>query len=394
MRVLLANEAGGGRGHVTLLRRVALALPRHDRLIAALGRTAHAADLADICARVIPAPRLVRGANTSADPRYPGNASWGDSLAAFGLTRPEVVRRALTYWRDLIVAEEIDLLIADAAPLALLAARGLQDEGWAMRTICIGTGWGVPPYQIPVFPLLFNGMGGVPQPECETLTVVNRVAAETDILPLAALPEIYRADLSLALSFPFLDHYADWRPAGQRMAPPVDVPQAGGGTGVFIYFSAREIARPGVMEALCSLPLARCGYLPRATEAEKSRLRASGMQLAKAPLPPAEIAARSGLVLHAGVHGTISMAAWAGLAQVALPTHLEQLWNARATAAQGALRILPEDGLADAIRAAYADRTLKAAAKALSHDLRAAHPANPAAALTGRLADFLSPAEN
>lgn len=388
-RVLLANEAGGGRGHVTLLRQVGQALGPDVTLIAGLGRQAFAAELSGICEKVVTAPRLSRAPDSSADPRYPGNASWGDALAALGLAREAVVRRGLAFWRELIVAEDIDLLVADAAPLAMLAAQGLRAEGWQMRVASVGTGWGLPPDNMPDFPLIMKGMGGVLYPEMETLALVNRVAAERDIQPLPTLPSLYQADLALALTSDFLDPYAAWRRAGERIAPLVAVPEAGQGHELFVYFSAREIERPGLIEALEALPLARRGFIPRATEAEVARLRASGMVLEDAPLPPALIVERSAMILHAGAHGSMSMAALAGLPQLALPSHLEQLWNAQQAEAAGCLRIVPDDGIGAAMLAAYSDAGLKAGAQALARSLRAAHPADPQAALAERLAPLL-----
>lgn len=389
LRVLLANEAGGGRGHVTLLRQAALALGSGSAFVAGLGRRAFADELSDICDKVVAAPRLSRAPDSSSDPRYPGNASWGDALAALGLAREEVLRRGLRFWRELIVEEDISLLIADAAPLAMLAARGLRAEGWEMRVVSVGTGWGSPPQDLPEFPLLMKDMGGVLYLESATLALVNRIAAEHEIAPLPTLPALYQADLSLALCFDFLDPYAEWRSEGQRIAPLVSVPEAGHGDELFIYFSAREIERPGLVEALESLSLPRRGYIPRATEEVSARLRASGMVLEAAPLPPALIAERSAMILHAGVHGTMSLAAMAGLPQLALPSHLEQVWNARQAEAAGCLRIVPDEGIGQAIATGYGDAGLRSGARDLAKALRTTHPADPQAVLAERLAPLL-----
>ena len=79
-----------------------------------------------------------------------GHPTSGDALAAKGLADANVVRRGLGIWRGLIVAEHISVLVADAAPLALLAARGRRYKGWPIRIVDIGTVYFVPPTNLSV----------------------------------------------------------------------------------------------------------------------------------------------------------------------------------------------------------------------------------------------------
>ena len=83
-------------------------------------------------------------------PELVGHPTWGDALLVMGLADANVVRRGLGIWRGLIVAEHISVLVADAAPLALLAARGLRHEGWPIRIVNIGTVYFVPPTNLSV----------------------------------------------------------------------------------------------------------------------------------------------------------------------------------------------------------------------------------------------------
>lgn len=389
-RVLLANEAGGGRGHVTTLRAAALALGPGLPLVAALGRMTYAGVLADICEQVLQAPRLTRLAGSSADPDLSGNVTWGDTLAALGLADAAVVRRGLRWWREAIVDQDISILIADFAPLALRAAQGLAEEGWAIRTVTLGTGYSSPPCEMDHFPRTFQDFGGVLYAEAETLGLLNRVGEAEGLAPLPTLPALYRADLALAATYGFLDPYADQRPAGGRIAPltGVQADLAGGGDEVFVYFSTRELEDEALVSALVGLPLPRRGYLPSATPEVRARLLASGMMLTDAPVPPEEIARRSRLMLHTAPHGSICMAALAGVPQIGVPHHLEQVFHAQRAEAAGILRIVPRGsgGFVEVITDAYHDRAFAADARGFAAGLRQEHHGDPAAVLAARLA--------
>ncbi len=50
--------------------------------------------------------------------------------------------------------QDISILVADYAPLALMAAHGLRAEGWDIRIIAVGTGYGVPPAGLAPLPPL------------------------------------------------------------------------------------------------------------------------------------------------------------------------------------------------------------------------------------------------
>ena len=409
-RVLLANEAGGGRGHVAKLAAVARALGPGLPKVAALGRGRFAGELAPWCEQVTAAPPLRPEAAEGAAPAA-GNATWGDYLAAIGLAREDVVRRGLAFWRQLIVAENISILVADYAPLAMRAAQGLKAEGWEIAIVSIGTGYGVPPAHLDRYPVLMEDHARVVHPEDEVLALVNRVAGAFGFDPLPRLPAIGAADLALPCSFAFLDPYADTRAPGELCPPSAGpVPLAGGGGELFAYFAGGEAAAGAFVRALEVLPMPRRAYLPGVGGAMLERLAAAGVAVETAPLAAAEIAARTRLLLCAGQHGTLCLAALAGLPAVVWPGHLEQLFHARRAAARGLVRLVPglavgtgaavgggwaggadvAGAIAGAVRAAWEDRGLVRAARDLAAELRPDHPADPLSELARRLAPVVA----
>jgi hypothetical protein len=384
---LLANEAGVGRGHIVKLRQVAAGLGPRATCVAALGRMTFKAELAPFCREIVQAPPLHFTPEAVANPRLEGTASWADYLAAMGLAREQVVRHGLAWWRDQIIARDAAILVADYAPLAMRAAQGLKDEGWAIEIISVGTGYGVPPANLPAFPQLLPDYGRVVHPEATLLALLNRVGAEQGLDPLPHLPALYRADLVLAQTFEFLDPYRKVRTPGERVPPHTRYAPdlAGAGDEVFIYFSTRELEDPAVVDAVCALPLPRRGYLPEAKPETIARLAASGMIVEPAPLGLAAITARSRLMLHAGQHGILCLGALAGLPQMALPQHLEHLFHARRAGQQGILHLLDwrhrrKDLIMDMAMRLYHDQPMQARAVDFARTLR--HEADPDPATT------------
>lgn len=390
LRALLANEAGGGRGHVTTLRAAALALGPEVSLVAALARDTYADELRGLCESVVKAPVLSRPREVEARLGFRGCATWADGLATLGLADAGKLRRGLQYWRDLIVSEDISLLIADHAPLALWAARGLRDEGWGIRVVNVGIGYTVPPADLTEFPAFLPDFDRTLHSEAETLALMNRVGEEMGLDPLPRLAALYATDLSLATSFAFLDPYLGQRDPASRIPPLVAMANqlAGVGDEVFVYFSTTELRDDALVEALAQLPLPRRGFLPSAPPDASARLSASGMVLLNAPASANEIAACARLIVHAAPHGTVCLAALAGLPQFGVPQHQEQLFNARAAAALGILTHAPPGSpdFAERIAAAYADQAMRDRAQEVAHELRKDHPDDLLGLLAARLA--------
>ena len=395
-RVLLANEAGSGRGHVVKLRAIATALGQELPVIAAVARSRHTDELAEVGAEILRAPLMDYTAAARDNPMLEGNATWGDYLAAMGLAREDVVARGLDYWRRTIVDHDISILVTDFAPLAMRAAQGLQADGWDIQIISTGTGYGVPPATLDRFPVLLPDFARVTRPEADVLAVMNRVGAERGLDPLPTLPALYAADLPLPATFAFLDAY-DGQRTGHGLCPPmVDVAPAPGpgGDEVFIYFSTRELSEPDVVAALCDLPYPRRAYLPNALPEMADRLAAAGIIIETKPLSAAAIAARSRIVLHAAQHGIICLAGLAGLPQVGLPQHLEQFFHGTRAAARGVLQQLrkPDRSKAavlDLVAGAYDDAAMAKAARDLAAELRPQMPKDPKADLVARLAPVI-----
>lgn len=387
-RVLLANEFGAGRGHLVALLHLAQALGPGWVFEAALAERQHAQVLKPLNALVFGGPRLVYRQDRRTGPDAVPTATWGEYLGDLGFDQVQRLREVVAWWRQVLSQRRVALLLADYAPLAQLAARSL-----GIPCVVTGTGYGLPPADMPRFPCLEEGLDVRLHDEATLLANVNTVATECGLPALQGLPEVYRADLALVHTLPMMDPYQAWRQ--ERLITPIihiGDAVASDGDEVFIYFSTQELSDASVVEALEALPLPKRAYLPAATPAVAARLAASGMHVETAPVPVDLIARRSRLLVNAGQNGTLSMGMYAGLPQVAWPQHREQRFNALCAQAAGVARLVaPGTGpagpaLMDAVMAAYADDTMAARARHLATDLRRTLTAPPAQQLQQALA--------
>lgn len=370
-RILLANEFGAGRGHLVTLRQLARAFGPGFVFDAALCRRRHDAVLREIGADVYDGPRLIYHNQRRTGPDSVRTATWGEFLGDLGFDRQSRIAEVVDWWRQVIRSRQIAMVVADYAPLALLAARSL-----GVPSIATGTGYGLPPWQMAEFPMLRPENAIRLHDEAALLANVNAAVARFGMAPLTGLPEVYRASLTLVRTLPFLDPYQSWR-TDPYLPPVTDVSPvvADSGTEVFIYFSTSEVQDDAVVDAVASLTMPRRGYLPAAPPEVVAKLAASGMILEPAPVPVDQIARRSRLVLNAGQHGILSLGLYAGLPQVCVPQHLEQMWHARSAEGEGVARVVPKDGLsarllADTVASLYADDNSFARAQTLARRLQ------------------------
>jgi UDP:flavonoid glycosyltransferase YjiC (YdhE family) len=118
------------------------------------------------------------------------------------------------------------------------------------------------------------------------------------------------------------------------------------------------------------------------------------MRIEPAPVPVSEIAARARILCNSGQHGMLCLGLAAGIPQVCLPQHLEQLYMARQAEARGVARVIwPQAAPAEAIRAAllaaWDDSAARAAAQQLARELAPGFVRDDAPVLRAAIARWL-----
>lgn len=258
-------------------------------------------------------------------------AGFGDALTALGLTRS---------WVSLLALARPDVLVADHAPMALVAARAC-----GVPSVAIGSGFTVPP-------------AASPAPSIRTwedISLEKRLAADRRALAgangaleamgaprLGALPELFGAGRALLTTFPELDHYGprdDCVYLGPLSAPLRCTPQSwrpGSEPRIFAYL------RPTVprVDALLSA-LEACGAqvlcaMPGATAELIRHFAMTSITMSAAPLPAAALLEHADLTVTYGGHGLIASSLLAGVPLLVIPQTVEQYGGARLVERLGA----------------------------------------------------------
>jgi hypothetical protein len=199
--VMFAWELGRGLGHLMNMRRIAQRLAPHGvRTMAVVDDPSSAGPLGNAVDEIVGAPRWPLHSRPDAQRFALSSATLNDILSGAGLADGAAVDRLLGAWDELFRTARPDLVIADFAPLAALAARG------RIPLVLIGNGYTLPPQEMPRFPLLHRQAPPMWDEE-RTLATVNSAVCRRGWTMLERLPQLFSGDACLVQSFPLLDPY-------------------------------------------------------------------------------------------------------------------------------------------------------------------------------------------
>jgi UDP:flavonoid glycosyltransferase YjiC (YdhE family) len=293
-----------------------------------------------------------------------------DILSGAGLAQCDAVQRLLSAWDSLFDRVGPDLVVADYAPLAALAARG------RIPLMVVGNGFTVPPAEMPRFPLLHR-LAPPAFDETQTLETVNAAAARLGVPRLDRLPQLFSGDACMVQSFRLLDPYDTQRmkPVEGAVFEEPPIPRAADATQVFAYLSGDGTQWPLVYEVLMPVAKRLRIHAPLWPKAPLDRLAAAGARIDVEPQPTARILAATRLVVHLGGHGLAAEALAAGVPQLVLADHIEHHLYGEAVEQAGVGRLidtyLPEARLeACELQSLIDDDAMAARAEALAGRLR------------------------
>lgn len=321
--VLFAWERGGGFGHIANLGRFAAQLKRHEIRPVFVLKHPEAAHLLETDAKILQAPPWPVTA-PDGNRSFHSTATMHDQLASAGLANEHGLRSLLQAWDGLLNAIAPDLVVADSAPAASIMSRA------RIPLIITGNGYTAPPGDMKRFPLLHR----VHPPrwnEEETLGTVNRVLRLVGRPPLEQLPQIFSGDEEIVLTFPILDPY-DLQRSGPLVGPIFDSPPLEGrkdADNIFVYLSRGVLSNLPFDIVPALLPHASRLIIsaPDMAREHTDDLLRRGAQVSAQHLPMSETLAASRLVIHFGGGGLAAHAIAAGIPQLVVATHIEQLLN-------------------------------------------------------------------
>lgn len=327
--IALAWELGGGLGHAGRLLPLARELARRGHRPAMILRDlVHTRSLL----RAERFPRLQAPLwqhRTVGTPPRP--ASLAEILLTVGYIDANALDGLVVGWRDQFKTLGTELVVADYAPTAQLAARSL-----GIASVAVGAPFWIPPAgrPIPVIrPLAPERARQAEASERRMLDTTNRVLALHDAPPLAHAADLFAGDRSLVCGWPDVDHYQRGSlPPGERWYGPTMLPSTGqppawpegSGPRVFAYLKSGHDDQAEVLAALARLGCPTIGYLPDVANGAPAPVASASIRYAPGPLDLARTFADASLcICHAG-GGTLFQALLAGVPVLLLPMHGEQ----------------------------------------------------------------------
>jgi UDP:flavonoid glycosyltransferase YjiC (YdhE family) len=369
-RILLAWELGTGFGHLgPFLGLAPRLLERGHTLHVAAREIAGAAQaLGSLPVTLHQAPLCLNTYGGLQEPPL----NFAEILMRYGYLEPAMLRGMMSAWSSLIRMVGADVLIADHAPTALLAARGLN-----VPRALIGSTFNVPPAVAPapnMRPWLTVPPERLADSDRRVLAVINQ-ALPAD-RGLDALQDIFAGAECFFSGVPELDAYAA-RQAGDYLglqslstgtAAPLwpQVP----GERIFAYLHGDYMHIERALQALAASGAPVLVHVLGEAAALTTRYSSAQLQFAPQLLDFRRVVAECGLcVCHGNVGTTLGMLQ-GGRPVLVLPKHLEHYLMGRAVARIGAGRVVPPDDknpdIASELHAMLADDGFRRNAAALA----------------------------
>lgn len=221
MRILLAWEIGRNYGHVMALAELAQAMAKKHRKKAEIFFVLQSPGavlpfVEGLEYRLLQAPfsapkpqlRLPQAAKDE-PARLPKDLilTYTDELRQWGYDNPQVLAGLVRAWRDLYAAIKPDVIVANAAPTALLAAKGLK-----IKIINFGSSYDVPAKAVPM-PMAKTTDRVSPQllldREGQVVDIINKAQALNGLKPIKTIADMLKANAEFITMFEDLDYYAE-----------------------------------------------------------------------------------------------------------------------------------------------------------------------------------------
>jgi UDP:flavonoid glycosyltransferase YjiC (YdhE family) len=323
-------------------------------------------------------------------PREGPPLTYSDILLRFGYDRPDSLFGLVVAWRELFQLSGTQLVMADHAPSALVAARSLD-----LPVVLFSSGFCIPPRRRPAP----NMRPWMPIPEdrllaieSEALTTINAVLARFGKPAVSAVSDLFDVAEDTLLGFPELDHYAD-RGAARYWG---NLPDAGVGTAptwpevpgkrLFAYLRRECPHHEAVLAALRDFGQPTVVFFPDAPPELRQRFAAPHVAFSDSPVDLEAAASHADAAITYASLSTTTRFLLAGKPVLLLPSHLEQFLMARRVAGMGAGLLCdpekPADDLPQKLRAIVLDPHFRGNAAAFA----AKYAAFPQAVVVANLA--------
>jgi UDP:flavonoid glycosyltransferase YjiC (YdhE family) len=334
--ILFAWEFGTGLGHITRIQPLAAGLIALGHKVIVAAR-----EVAPCYELLQPFGVPVYQAPIEAEPRArtPTAETYAHVLFNCGFAEARDVEARVAAWRLLFDSLHPDLIVADCAPTALLAAHCAS-----IPRIALGTGFECPPNVSPLPPLRRQTQSLAPPSdtiEQSVLANINAVCNHFSADPLQRVAHLYYGmHEPLLLTFHELDCYAPretahyWGPIIYSNGQPPVWPN-GNGPRVFAYLLEHEFT-PAVVGLLAKLGWPSLIVGGHESIAKSSVALPDSIRICHQQFDSQLIAAQCDFTICYAGHGTICVTLLAGKPLLLLATTVEQYLNSLAVTTIGA----------------------------------------------------------
>ena len=260
----------------------------------------------------------------------------------YGYLDPVMLRAMITCWRALLQANRVEVLIADHAPTALIAARSL-----GVPTAVIGTPFAVPPDVQPT-PNMRQWVqvpaARLEDSDARVLATVN-AALPAGMPAIPALRWIFSGAEQFLLGLPETDPYGPRDAAiyfgllGRSTGTAMPAWPVGTGKRVVAYLNANYPHIEAAVQALSTCGARVIAYVPGANQKILQQFATSSVSVATEPVDMVRLLNAADLCVTHGPN-TVLAALQAGVPLLILPKQLENFLFARALQREGVCQLV------------------------------------------------------
>jgi len=318
-RIALANEMGGGWGHLLTLRSIAE------------GFLQRGCEVIVLCRDGAKAQGVFSGMGIAVEQsppwplRHTGfSLNYAQNLWRNGYQNAQEFGYHFTWWSDRFKILKPDFVLTDYAPTALLSALSLSIPRGA-----IGTGFTLPPMTTPtpfLHPWIESPSEALCQAEDKTAHTIRRY-----VRSVRSVADIFEGALRFLLVFPELDHF-EIR-TSEKYFGPVFGPTCyhepgqphGSGPRVFIYLSAANRYLKNLLNHIRKLGLPTIGHIRSLPDSDRKALESPTLRLSKTLVNLDRAAAGCDIAVTQGGLHTSARMLLSGARLLICPEQLEQI---------------------------------------------------------------------
>lgn len=332
--VLCCWELGGGFGHLFRLAPIGLELAKRGcQVVYAIPDVACGAAFLQAHAH-----QIVHTPVWQAPPKsHALSQTYSQNLLRNGYWHRESLRHQLQGWLTLFDACQPDVILAEHAPSALLAARKSGTP-----CIAMGTGFSLPPLTKPMpglQPWFILPERYLIKCEKEYLLCVNPVLQDLGIPALAAVADLFEGATQLLCTLPELDHYGT-RPDVRYWGPVVYTPQdsetpwpSDKCDNIFLYIKPEHRFFRQIIYLLKEMGLPTLIFAPGLGHDEQRALQGEHLSISLHPVNLKTAATHCRLMISQGGHNAGALMLLTGVPLFICPGQLEQaVWAHRVSA--------------------------------------------------------------